>query len=346
MLYYVATLFLSFATAIPAPSPPSNMSTLSPSVLDNLRLFSQYSSEAYCSLNYLDVPHLTLTCPDTVCPLVQKPSVEMVKSFTKIGMHQTTGLIMLDHTRQLIVIAFRGTTDAVDWSTDLNFVLWDASNICSGCMAHSGFYQSWMGAQDLVLNEWKSLHAQHSTYQTIVTGHSLGGALANLCAANLKNISGDSPISLYTYGSPRVGNRAFASYIEQEFGWNNFRVTHLNDPVPRQPAGWLGFVHPGPEYHITAPDIPDVLFALSSVLSEPANLVVQPKEVLVIPGPESAFGNDGYACTNPAMHGEYIGLIAGCDGINIALYSMCITSILLKESSLNLMCRFRRENLR
>ena len=43
-----------------------------------------------------------------------------------------------------------------------------------------------------------------------MTGHSLGGALAVLCALDLQDIYGN--INLYTFGCPRVGNAAFAQY--------------------------------------------------------------------------------------------------------------------------------------
>lgn len=34
----------------------------------------------------------------------------------------------------------------------------------------------------------------------------------------------------------------------------NYRFTHLNDPVPNFPAETLGFQHPSPEYYITSPN--------------------------------------------------------------------------------------------
>ena len=51
------------------------------------------------------------------------------------------------------------------------------------------------------------------------------------------------------YGLPRVGNQAFADYVDA-----NLHVTHINnlkDPVPILPGMFLGYVHPSGEVHIT-----------------------------------------------------------------------------------------------
>ena len=305
----LSAAFLCYALAFAQANLTQNVT---PSVLKELRLFSEYSSVAYCPKSYIKGAKPSVACPETVCPLLQNSSVQIVRSFANVSEHQTTGLVMLDHPRQLIVISFRGTVTDVDWGTDLEFVQSHASDICKGCLAHTGFLGSWRDAEGIVLKAWSSLQSQYSGYTTVVTGHSLGGALAHLCAARLKGTGPSAPISLYTYGSPRVGNQAFASFIESKFGSSNHRATHLNDPVPRQPIRAIGYVHAGPEYHITSPHIPGALSADSSVLTQPANLVVNPSDVFVISGPENKRGNVGYCCANPAMHDEYVGFIPGC----------------------------------
>ena len=44
----------------------------------------------------------------------------------------------------------------------------------------------------------------------LITGHSLGGALAVLAAFDIKRAMGSFRVELYTYGTPYPGNRAFA----------------------------------------------------------------------------------------------------------------------------------------
>jgi len=65
---------------------------------------------------------------------------------------------------------------------------------------------------DDVKNEVFSLLNDHPSYTVVVTGHSLGAAMALLTAQELAN-SGVNKVSLYSFGCPRVGNDEFAAYV-------------------------------------------------------------------------------------------------------------------------------------
>ena len=64
-----------------------------------------------------------------------------------------------------------------------------------------------------------------------VGGHSLGGVFAVLIADELRR-AGAAPRDVYTFGSPRVGNRAFARSVNHA---NVFRVCNTRDPIPQLP---------------------------------------------------------------------------------------------------------------
>ena len=308
-MYPILSLLCSLTSIL---TQTNQTKTVSLDVLNDLQLFAEYGAAAYCPANYLTTTNASISCPGSICPLLQNASTQVVSAFSNVSEHQTTGMVTLDHSRQLTVITFRGTVSDVDWQTDLDFIFHDASDICEDCWVHSGFLDSWMAVKSSVLGTWNGLQTKYGNYKTVVAGHSLGGALGQICATSLKNARPNATISLYTYGSPRVGNEAFASFMEAAFGANNHRATHLNDPVPRQPPRSIGFDHAGPEYHITSPHIPDALRANKSVLAAPANMVVNPSDVIVIVGPENVSGNLGYNCSNVAMHDEYFTSIAGC----------------------------------
>lgn len=78
-------------------------------------------------------------------------------------------------------------------------------------------------------------------------GHSLGGAMATICAGRcyLSHID-SNPAELYTYGSPRVGNRRYINYVDLA----HHRFVHNNDVVTRVPPAWLGYRHSGREFYI------------------------------------------------------------------------------------------------
>ena len=87
------------------------------------------------------------------------------------------------------------------------------------------------------------------------TGHSLGGALAILAAYDV-NLHFHSrfvrPISVYTFGSPRVGNYMFAKMYNEKVPWT-YRVTLDGDMEVRLPAGMTGtYKHTGIEVLIDA----------------------------------------------------------------------------------------------
>ncbi len=58
-----------------------------------------------------------------------------------------------------------------------------------------------------------NLMQRHPGKPLYVAGHSMGGALATLCAIDLKFAFGIPDVRVYTYGSPRVGNDIFARFF-------------------------------------------------------------------------------------------------------------------------------------
>jgi hypothetical protein len=59
-----------------------------------------------------------------------------------------------------------------------------------------------------------------------------------------------------SFASPRVGNPALARHITNQSPklGQNYRFTHLNDPVPNYPIETFGYQHPSPEYYIKTPN--------------------------------------------------------------------------------------------
>lgn len=70
-----------------------------------------------------------------------------------------------------------------------------------------------------------------------VTGHSLGAAMAILCAVDLRTyFASDMVIKVYTVGTPKAGNADFAKYYQERIGKGmSYRIHNLLDPVTAMP---------------------------------------------------------------------------------------------------------------
>jgi len=174
-------------------------------------------------------------------------SLERTLTDRRRGYADTTGIVALDSTTESIVLAFRGSHSVRNWLT--NFAA-DQRNVpwCSGCRIHQGFYSAYLDEAAIISSTLIRLQRENPTYRIVATGHSLGGALAQIAATDLR-IKGYE-VTTYTYGSPRLGNDKLCKFMSEQTAGKNYRVTHLDDPVPRLPLMLMGYQHISPEYHI------------------------------------------------------------------------------------------------
>ena len=137
-------------------------------------------------------------------------------------------------TPDTIVVAFRGTAGLQDWLSDLN-AFSTSTNYGS---LHRGFYFAFQAVKSSLEQIIRNMGLTNR--KLVLTGHSLGGALATVAAAEW---TGSFDIrSVYTYGQPRVCKSDTASHIEQRLGSKFFRIVNDDDIVSRVPPG---FTHVG-----------------------------------------------------------------------------------------------------
>lgn len=156
---------------------------------------------------------------------------------------ETQGYVAYQNKTNQIIAVFRGTVpwSIKDWLHDIDTVKTDYSG-CNECKVHKGFYHTYLGLQPQFWEAYKQIRAKYPNASLAVTGHSLGGALALLCAADLIQ-NGINGFTLYSYGQPRVGNKNFANWFHATFKNTYLRVTHHRDPVPHLPPESFGFRH-------------------------------------------------------------------------------------------------------
>ncbi|KAL0823723.1 hypothetical protein Bca101_047400 [Brassica carinata] len=150
-----------------------------------------------------------------------------------------------------IIIAFRGTQEhsIQNWVSDLFWKQLDLNYPdMSDAMVHHGFYSAYHNTtvRPAVLGAVQRAKKSYGpNINIMVTGHSMGGAMATFCGLDLVN-GGEENVQVMTFGQPRVGNAAFASYYSLLVP-NTFRITHDHDIVPHLPPYYNHF--PQKTYH-------------------------------------------------------------------------------------------------
>ena len=165
------------------------------------------------------------------------------------------------------VVAFKGTDSrsVYNWAENMRYWRSDLPLPvpgADGSLVHTGFYASW-NSSALAPNLTSAagrLVERFPGRPLYVVGHSLGAALATVAAVDIrarleaeerrrrKSDGGGGEnfrpldVRLVTFGSPRVGNEAFASFVRQATRLS-VRLTHNRDIVPSVPPTWVGFHH-------------------------------------------------------------------------------------------------------
>lgn len=136
-------------------------------------------------------------------------------------------------------IVFRGTDLLIDWGTNLDI----ATKSMGRGQVHTGFYKALVSMQDQIRPFVAEAQKQGVIHFHCI-GHSLGGAIATLCADWLKTAFKITPY-VYTFGAARPGLGNFAKKFSLNFSQDRiFRVYHTGDIVP--------YIAPWPFAH--APD--------------------------------------------------------------------------------------------
>ncbi|CAK7333077.1 unnamed protein product [Dovyalis caffra] len=144
-----------------------------------------------------------------------------------------------------IVIAFRGTQEhsIQNWIEDLYWKQLDVNYPgMPDAMVHHGFYTAYHNStiRPGILNAVERAKEYYGDLDIMVTGHSMGGAMASFCGLDLMVNTKAKNVQVMTFGQPRVGNAAFASYYSQLVP-NTIRVTNEHDIVPHLPPYYRYF---------------------------------------------------------------------------------------------------------
>nr|WP_275983802.1 lipase family protein [Paenibacillus hamazuiensis] len=140
------------------------------------------------------------------------------------------------HSKEKVIVAFRGTENLNDLLSDFDWEQVPYPYIRKGGHTHKGFTELYARAvRNKLLRRLGRLAA--GGRQLVLAGHSSGGALATLCAPDIAAHTAFRRPSVVTFGSPRVGDSAFVAAFRRSVG-ESIRIFNENDVVPLFPPSF------------------------------------------------------------------------------------------------------------
>ncbi|OAA34058.1 Triacylglycerol lipase [Metarhizium rileyi] len=226
-------------------------------VMARIDTYARYAAAAYCNnLANNGTNNTVCTNPDPKQCFDLAGATTVYQYDGKVAVN-----VAVNPGHKVIVASFRGTQNILDFITDVDIPMIApqkrlAREALAGvppgttppvpCQVHRGFWHGFLAVKDDLLKVIARQVQAHPDYRVVVSGHSLGGALASVAAAYLRKASVKA--DLYTYGSPRIGDVHFAEFVSGQNG-GMLRVTNKEDPITVvPPVTFLGYANTSPEY--------------------------------------------------------------------------------------------------
>ncbi|KAG2093158.1 Alpha/Beta hydrolase protein [Suillus discolor] len=233
-----AILFATAVQAFPSLSARQSITALATSQIDQFTPYTYYASAGYCT----NMQTLAWDC-GTNCDA--NPGFKPVASGGN-GDSIQYWFVGYDPNLDTVIISHQGTdtSDILPLITDGDFFLTALDptlfpGINSDIKVHNGFKDAQARTATDVLAAVESAMSIYGTESVTMVGHSLGAAITLLDSVYLPLwLPSGTTFRTIGYGLPRVGNQAFANYVD-----GNLHLTHINneeDPIPICPRYVLG----------------------------------------------------------------------------------------------------------
>ncbi|OXA49511.1 Lipase [Folsomia candida] len=193
--------------------------------IQELEYYNYFSASIYCPTSLAN-----LTCP--YCDHFNQTVTEF-KIFYNEN-YGTKAMITLHPGLDEIVVTFRGTVSMVNWILD--YQMYGTPLGREGVEVHTGLYLSLMSLYNPVVQEVGTLLGRNPGFRVVVTGHSLGAAMASIFVylmTSLDQFPGTNYV-LVTFGQPRTGNVEYADYMNA-LPIPMIRVVGASEGVPHIP---------------------------------------------------------------------------------------------------------------
>ena len=148
-----------------------------------------------------------------------------------------------DSNTQSLFIAFRGSVNIQNWIDNIQISKINPYSDNS-IGVEKGFYKAYNYVKPDLFDNLSLLAKKYGTRNILITGHSLGAAMATLMTYDIIILFPTYTVThLVTFGSPRVGNHEFVQSFNQRYSNVYYRITHYYDMVPHVPEEFMGYSH-------------------------------------------------------------------------------------------------------
>ena len=147
--------------------------------------------------------------------------------------------------REYTVVSFCGTERMTDWTCNFMMYLADSVDPCSPMASagrvHAGFLARWRSIKDKLCSALRRVCGERA--KLLVTGHSLGGALAALAANDIAAALPDATLEVVTFGAPMFADARYNARLQHANITNAVRCVHVGDFVQHLPP-LPSYTHP------------------------------------------------------------------------------------------------------
>lgn len=186
----------------------------------------------------------------SACPLYQSVGYTSEPTILSGGKDAIDAITVGSTTDGSVVVACRGTLSNTtaddkkqviqDWINNLKVEPVQVPDLPKGCKAHDGFLQAVNlvkspGGKNVLEEASAQLSAIGNSAKLFVTGHSKGGAMSYIAAAQLI-AQGNIPDAIISFAAARPGDGDFAAYVQDKMSNSEIRRYEVkNDIVPHLP---------------------------------------------------------------------------------------------------------------
>ncbi len=167
-------------------------------------------------------------------------SLPNIDTFSNIGKYQSydsyddvyrnTSTMYYSKVKNIIIISFSGTRYLSEWYDDFDYEQIKPDFINDNkILIHRGHYKLYATLRNKLMNDLKNILNDQTVI--VCTGHSLGASLATICFADMFSNKISKNITLYSYGSPRVGNNSFVNLVNGK--GTSYRIVNNEDLIPQ-----------------------------------------------------------------------------------------------------------------